>query len=323
MPPEDAAGYDPKEINVWKTEYDVITTLRESGHDVRPLGIQDELAPLRRAVEEWRPHIAFNLLEEFYGMTELDAHVVSYLELLRVKYTGCGPRGLVLARDKALAKKVLTYHRIRTAPFATFRRGTRGRLPRHLHYPVIVKGQTEESSRGISQASVVDSDERLAERVAFVHEHVGSDALVEQFIEGRELYVGVLGNRRKQVLPTWELVFENIPPGAAAIATERVKHDLKTQERWGIYQQPAEELPPEVEEYLRRASKRICRLLHLDGYARIDYRLSEDGRVYFLEANPNPEIAEREEFASAARYIGISYPELLERVLRLGLHRTR
>jgi len=323
LPPEDRSAATEKEAFEWKTEYDVITTLRKLGHEVRPLGVWDELLPIREAVTGWKPHIVFNLLEEFLGLTEFDQHVVSYLELLQAHYTGCRPRGLILARDKALSKKIVHYHRIRVPRFAVFPRGRRVRAPRELTFPLIVKSLSEEASHGIAQASVVDTPARLAERVEFIHRSIGTDAIAEQFIEGRELYACVLGNRRLQVLPIWELVFEKLAAGDAPIATARVKHNPDYQLRHGIFQQPAEGLPPGAAEAIARTSKRIYRILGLDGYARIDYRLDGEGEAYFLEANPNPEIAKSEEFASAAEAAGISYPELLQRIVGLGLNRSR
>jgi len=322
VPPDSLEGLPEKEINVWKTEYDVISTLRGLGHEVRALGVQYELGPIRDAVEEWRPTVVFNLLEEFHGETTYDLNVAAYLELLRVPYTGCNPRGLVLARGKALSKKLLHYHRIRVPAFAVFPRGRRVRRPPRVTFPLIVKSLIEHASIGIARASVVDSDEELEERVAFVPERIGTDAIAEQFIEGRELYVGVLGNTRLTVLPTWELAFTNLPPNAPVIATERAKHSLEYQDRWGVVQGPAENLPPAVAGRIASVTRRIYRTLELDGYARIDYRLAPNGELYFLEANPNPEVAEREEFAQAALYAGLSYPRLLERILRLALQRS-
>ena len=323
VPPDSLEGYTEKEIYVWKTEYDVVTTLRKLGHEVKPLGVHDELMPVRTAISEWKPHIAYNLLEEFHGMAEFDYHVVSYLELLQTRYTGCNPRGLVLARDKALSKKLLVYHRIRVPNFAVFPLGYVARRPRRLAFPLIVKSLTAESSLSIAQSSIVDSDEKLAERVRFIHQNRRTAAIVEQFIDGRELYVGIVGNRRLEVLPIWELTFENMPPRSAAIATARIKHDPEYQRKRGIYQQPAADLPLALTEHIIKTSKRIFRILDLDGYARIDYRLSPQGELYFLEANPNPEVAESEEFASAAQAAGISYPALLQRILNLGLQRGR
>jgi len=323
VPPDSLTGVSADKIFEWKTEYAVIQTLRKLGHEVRVLGVQYELLPIRDSVEEWHPHIVFNLLEEFHSITEFDQHVVSYLDLLKVPHTGCNPRGLTIARDKALSKKIAAYHRIRVPRFATFHRRRPVRRPKDLEFPLIVKSLTEEASRGISQASVVYSDDELLERITFVHTRVESDAIAEEFIAGRELYVAAFGNERVTVLPVWELLFENLAPGAAAIATARVKHNPRYQEERGIFQQQATDLPPKIIDRLVRTTRRLYHLLHLTGYARIDYRLREDGEIFFLEANPNPEIAPEEEFASAAKAAGIDYPQLLQKFLNLGLRASR
>jgi D-alanine-D-alanine ligase len=195
--------------------------------------------------------------------------------------------------------------------------------PARLALPLIVKSLSEDGSRGISQASVVDTDEKLAERVAFIHEQVGTAAIAEQYIEGRELYVGVLGNNRLRVLPVWELKFGTMGGGARHIATEKVKHDPSYQERVGIEDGPAKNLTPDVSARIQGIAKRIYRTLGLDGYARIDFRLSADSIPYFIEANPNPEIAKSQEFATAARHDGLDYPDLLHRILALGISRAK
>jgi len=323
VPPESLDGHDEKEIFAWKTEYDIVSTLRAAGHEVRALGVQHELSPIREAVEAFTPDVVFNLLEEFHGETAYDQNVASYLELLRVPYTGCNPRGLILARGKALAKKLVAFHRIRTPAFAVFPRGRKARRPARLPFPLIVKALEEHSSVGIAQASVVDTDEKLAERVEFMHQRVGTDALVEQYVEGRELYVGVLGNHRLTVLPVWELSFGTMPDSVTPIATARVKHDLEYQAKYGIASGPAADLPPAVAAAIPNVCKRIYRTLELDGYARLDFRLSAGNELYFLEANPNPEIAKQEEFALAASHVGIDYAELLERIIRLGIQRAK
>jgi D-alanine-D-alanine ligase len=323
VPPESLADLSPEEAHAVKTEFHVVKTLRKLGHDVRVLGVQYELMPIRQSVEEWDPHIVFNLLEEFHSISEFDQHVVSYLELLRVPHTGCNPRGMTITRDKALSKKIAAYHRIAVPRFATFHRRRRWRRPTDLRCPLIVKSLTEEASLGISQASVVHTDDELRDRVAFIHNKVGTDAIAEEFIEGRELYVGAFGNERVTVLPPWELLFENLAPGALAIATARVKHDPRYQEARGIYQQEATDLPAGVAERLVRTTRRLYRLLNLTGYARIDYRLRADGTLFFLEANPNPEVAPEEEFASAAAAAGVPYPQLLQKLLNLGLRASR
>ncbi len=322
VPPESTKGHSQHEINEWKTEYDVVSTLRASGHEVRPLGVHDELKPVRDEIEGWKPHVVFTLLEQFHGEVIYDQNVASYLELMRIPYTGCNPRGLMLARGKDLSKTLVHYHRIPVPAFAVFPMRRKVRRPARLALPLIVKSLSEDSSWGISQASVVDTDEKLAERVAFIHERIGTAAIAEQYIEGRELYVGILGNDRLRVLPVWELKFGSMPQGAWPIATEKVKHDPNYQERLGILDGPAKDLAPELYARIQRIAKRVYRTLELDGYARIDFRLSVDGIPYFIEANPNPEIAQSQEFATAARHDGIAYPDLLHRIVTLGMSRA-
>src|SRR5271170_3797598 len=196
VPPENLEGHTEKEIEQWRTEYDVTSTLRKSGHEVRCIGVLDSLTDLRSAIADWKPDVVFNLLEEFDGIVTYDQHVVAFLELMRQPYTGCNPRGMLLSRDKVLSKQLLTYHRIATPQFAVFRRGARVHVPKNQRFPLFVKSTVEDASLGIAQASVVDDVAKLKERIEFVHEQVKSDALVEEYIEGRELYVGVMGNER-------------------------------------------------------------------------------------------------------------------------------
>lgn len=319
-PPDDLEALSDQERYDFKMEIDVLTTLRALGHQARVLEVREELGPIRQALFEWKPHVVFNLIEAFFGLRELDQHVASYLELLRVPYTGCNPRGLVLARDKALAKTILTYHRIHVPRFDVVPSGRRVRRSKRLTFPLIVKSLTEEASVGIAQASVVWDDAELDARVKFIHDSIGGDALIEEFIDGREIYVGVLGNKRLLVLPPWELFFENTAPGAVAIATERVKHNLAYQKKHGITEGVAE-LDPLVRSRLMSMAKRIYRNLSLDGYARLDFRLRADGTAFFIEANPNPEIARKEEFAQSALKAGIKYERLIEMILKLGVRR--
>jgi len=260
----------------WRTEYDVITTLTALGHEVQALGVHDDLGEIRRLVEEWKPHIAFNLLEGFDDITIFDQNVISYLELLKLSYTGCNPRGLLLSRDKSLSKKLLHYHRIPVPEAEVFRIGRPIRRPKRLTFPLIVKSLTQEASIGISQASVVDSDEKLKERVTFIHESIGTAAIAEQYIEGRELYVGILGNQALQTLPVWELFFTNMPEGAKRIATDRVKWSVKYQKKYGIDSGAATDLPEGKAEGIQHLCKRAFRALELSGYARIDLRQSKN-----------------------------------------------
>jgi D-alanine-D-alanine ligase len=317
VPPEDTTGIDVLEAE-WKMEYDVIETLRERGHEVRVLGVHDDLAGIRPSAGFFEPHIVFNLMEAFAGVTTFDQNVVSYLELLRLRYTGCNPRGLILARDKALSKKLLAYHRIPVPDFTVVRYGRKPVLSKKMHFPLIVKSLFFEASAGISQASVVENAEQLARRVQFIHESLGTAAIVEQFIDGRELYVGVLGNERLDVFPVWEMSFAQMADNRWRIATERVKWSTQYQKKHGIMTNAAK-LDAAATDRIQRIAKRAYRALDLNGYARIDLRMDDEGRAYVLEANPNPNLAYGEDFAESGEVAGTSYEELLERIIALGI----
>ena len=320
VPPEKLDGYTEEEILEWKTEFDVVNTLREMGHEVLPLGVYDDLGDLRRATEDFKPHIWFNLLEEFHGVGVYDHHVVSYLELMKQHYTGCNPRGLLLAHDKPLAKKILSFHQIRSPGFFVVARGKKTRLPKEIDYPLLVKSASEDASLGITEASIVHNLEQLEDRVGLIHSDLNTDALVETFIQGRELYVGVIGNRQLKVYPIWEMIFENAQPGDPQIATSRVKWDIEHQKKLGIKTVRARGIPKDVEEKIRTVCKRVYKALSLSGYARIDLRLREDGEVFVIEANPNPNLSFGEDFAESAENIGITYDALLQKIITLGLN---
>ena len=318
VPPDEAPAADIPGAP-WKTEYDVVHTLKELGHELLVLPVGGDLGVLRNGLYDFKPSVTFNLLEGFDEVVTFDANIVAYLELMKARYTGCNSRGLLLGRDKAIAKKLLTYHRIPVPDFAIFPRGQRMKKPKKLPFPLFVKSLTLDASIGISQASVVETEDKLKERVQFIHEKVGTDALVEQFVDGRELYVGVLGNQRLKTLPIWELLFTKMPDDVRKIATERLKWSLAYQKKHGIVSDEAKDLPPEVEKRIGDVCKRVYRTLQLSGYARIDLRLSADGRVYVIEANPNPQLARDEDFAQSAKKAGIDYTDLIQRIVTLGL----
>jgi D-alanine-D-alanine ligase len=318
VPPDDASGYSDQEVDLWRTEYDVTTSLRAMGHEVRVLGLGDNLADLRNAITDWRPDIAFNLLEEFQGIVTYDQYVVAFLELMRLPYTGCNPRGMMISRDKVLSKQILSYHRVPTARFALLPRNRRYREPRRLEFPLFVKSATEDASLGISQASIVHDGQKLRERVEFVHEQTNSDALVEEYIEGREIYVGVLGNDRLTTLPLWELDFGTLPEARAGIATRKVKWDREYQRKHGIATGSAQDLPNGSRQRVAQLARRIYRSLYLSGYARIDLRMKPDGSVVVLEANANPNLAQTEDLAASALAMSLGYDALLERIMALG-----
>ena len=268
---------------------------------------------------DFKPHIAFNLVEGFDEVVTFDFNIVAYLELLKVKYTGCNSRGLMIGRDKSLSKKLLTYHRVPVPHFAIVPRGRRLKATKKLGFPLFVKSLTLDASIGISQASVVEDDDKLQERIKFIHEKVGTDALVESFIDGRELYVGIMGNHQLETLPIWELLFTKMPEESRKIATERLKWSLKYQKKHGIVSEEATDLSKELETRIRDVCKRVYRTLMLSGYARIDLRLSDSGAISVIEANPNPQLSRDEDFAESAEKAEIKYPELIQRILNLGM----
>jgi D-alanine-D-alanine ligase len=319
VPPESIEGLSPRQIAPFRTEHDVLTTLRGLGHEVRAVGVKTDLEVLARAIRKQRPHVCFNLVEDFAGIPSRDQHIVSYLELMNQPYTGSNPRGLTLARDKALTKKILSYHGIRVPRFEVFPVGRPIRRPAALEFPLLVKSLTEEGSVGIAQASVIHSDQQLVERVSFLHERYNTDVIAEQYIKGRELYVAVIGHRRLQTFPVWELCMAQLPASSARIATARVKWDEGYRQRHGIVSRAADNLPNALADHIASLGQEIYRALGLSGYARIDLRLTEEGEVYLLEANPNPQIARNEDFADSAAAAGISYDMLLQRILNLGL----
>ncbi len=320
VPPDDVSGMTPEQIRPFKMELDVSVALRKLGHEVRMLGLTDDLGVLRSAIEEFKPQITFNMTEAFRDIHLYDQHVVSHLELLGQSYTGCNPRGMTLARDKALTKKIMHYHRIRVPAFAVFARGRKITRPKKLTFPLLVKSINVEGSIGIAQASVVHDDQKFEERVRFIHESLQTYAIAEQFIEGRELYVGVLGNLRLTTLPAWELRFDKVPEDAPRIASRKVKFDVAYQKKWGIDSGRAEGLPEAAERALPKLCRRIYRFLGLTGYARLDFRMTPDGDLYLLEANPNPHIGKSEEFAESAEAAGMKYEHLLQEIIRLGLN---
>jgi D-alanine-D-alanine ligase len=320
VPPDDTKHQSEAELDEFRTEYDVLNTLRRLRAEVRVVGVGDQLTELRETIDAWRPDLVFNLLDEFSGIASYDHYVVAWLELIRQRYTGCNPRGMMLSRDKVLTKRVLATHRVSTPAFRLFPFGQRFREPHRLEFPLFVKSATEDGSLGIAQSSLVDDMKALRERVAFIHDEVQSDALVEEFIDGREIYVGVLGNTRLTALPPWEMDFGTLTRAETRIATRKVKWDRKYQAKHGIRTGKAQNLGDEQLELLGRLAKRTYRALYMSGFARMDFRLRDDGRVFLIEANANPNLSKGEDLADSASATGMSYTALIKRIVQLGMN---
>lgn len=318
IPPENVDELTEDQILPFKNELHVSRALKAMGHEVGFVGVDQDMRVVRAAIEEVKPHCAFNLVVEMHGYSMFEPHVVSYLELLQQPYTGCNPRGLMLAHDKALTKKILAFHRIPIPEFIVFPYGRTKVKTRGISYPMFVKSLIEEGSEGISQASLVNNEEALIERVEFVHRKTKGAAIAEQYIAGREIYVGVIGNQRLETCTPWELFMEKLPDGAPNIATSRIKWNRKYQKKMGVVTREAH-LTKEERTLVDHLSRRIYRVLNLSGYARLDFRLTEDGAFYLLEANPNPDISEDEDLAQAAKHSGHNYEQLLQKILNLGI----
>jgi len=320
-PPADQDYTEEFKREEWFTEAAVVETLQLAGHQVRTLGIYDDIGTLLTDLKTNPTDVVFNLTEVFRGKAHLDKNIPAFLDLVGVPYTGCGPDGLILCNNKALSKKILTYHRIKVPRFQTYRRGNRIWMPSRLSFPLVVKPLREEASTGISQASFVRDEERFRERVRFIHDKLGMNAIAEEYIEGKELYVSILGNRRLAALPIREMKFGEVPEGEPCLATYSAKWDDKYRERWGISNCFAAGIAPGVAEKIHRICKRAYRALRIDGYARFDCRLTPQDELYILEANGNPELAQGDEFAESAKKAGLTYDRLLQRIIRLGLSR--
>lgn len=307
----------------WKTESNVLAALAELGHSVEHLAIFDDLNLLRQKLDSFQPDVIFNLADQFKNNRAFDQNIASFLEMHGIVFTGCGSTGLTLCKHKAISKKILGYHRIRVPEFTVIPRGKRCARPARLKFPILVKPLKEEASYGIAQASFVETDAQFKERVLFIHEKHNNDAIAEEYIAGREFYVSLLGNHQLTVLPIRELVFKEVPPDEPKIATYRAKWDEEYRKRWGLQNQFAKDLDPVLAKQIAQTCKRIYRLLTIDGYARLDLRVTPANEIYFIEANPNPILAADEDFAQSALKAGLAYPQLIERIIRTGLKTVR
>lgn len=315
---------DPHDYNeLWqseigKTEAHVRQALLHLGHEVTPFGIHDELELLIETLKTGAFDLVFNLCEAFRNERKLEPNIVSLFEMLDVRFTGSSSKGLRLCKDKGLTKEILGFHRIRTPRFVVAKKSRPLRSLKKFQFPAFIKPLQLESSEGISQYSFASNEKEALSRMQYIHERLGVDAIIEEYIEGRELYVGVIGNEKLTVLPPRELFFREIPDGEPKFATFRAKWDEEYRKKWGISSGNAAHLSPELQKRLQEVCKRIYRLLQIRGYGRIDLRLKENGEIYFIEANPNPSIAKDEDFALSAQKSGISYDETINKIITLS-----
>ncbi len=301
------------------TENDVYRALLANGYEVRLLGLFNDIRPLLEEIDEFRPDVVFNLVEVFANQTHLEKNVAALLEMIGIPYTGARADTLFICNNKALSKRILRFHRLRVPRFQVFYRRYRIWRPKTIKLPAIIKPLCEEASRGISQASVVDNDESFVDRIRFIHTNMNMDAIAEEYVEGRELYVGVMGIRRLLVLPPREMKFGQLPEEEPRIATYKAKWDDQYRERWNIRSEFAGKLANGVWNQIQETCKRAYRALNVRSYLRFDIRVTPDNRVTIIEPNANPCIARIDEFAQSAEKIGLGYDCLIQRIVLMAL----
>jgi D-alanine-D-alanine ligase len=303
------------ETEDWEAERDCYHALQKLGHEVKTVAIFNDLAPLFACVTDFKPDVIFNQVDHFNNLSLHDRAIASVFDLLNVAYTGSGPAALMLCKDKALTKELLTAHRIKVPQFTVFGVGKKIIVKQRTRFPQIVKPLSEEASYGIAKASLVSTPEDMAERIHYIHEQCKQDAIAEEYIEGTELYASIIGNERLDVFPLRQCTFPT-EEGAPHFATFKVKWDPEYRKKWGIKYEFASLNDKKLEKKITALAKRAYRVLRLQGYGRLDMRLTADGNVYVIEANPNPYIAKDEDFALSARKAGYSYEELISRIIK-------
>ena len=312
-------GYDYKEEfadpdNMY-TEKDVLGALKDLGHEVSLLGIYNDISPLFEEIKENPPDVIFNMMEVFNDQTHLEKNLAALLEIIGLPFTGSSSGVLYLCNNKALHKKIFNYHRIKFPKFHDFSKGQRVFLPAKFTLPAIIKPLCEEASRGISQASIVETPEAFLERVKFIQQNMGLDAIAEEYINGRELYVTVLGCKPMTILPPREMVFKKMSQEQPHIATYKAKWDDNYRKRWGIDSVVVKDLDKTILKNINDICRRAYRALDARSYLRFDMRLTPEGEPYIIEPNANPCIAKIDEMAQSAKLAGIDYSELIQFVL--------
>jgi D-alanine-D-alanine ligase len=316
LKPEQYADY--MKTDDWASEAHILATLKKLGYEAVPLGVHDDLDLLISEMRRHQPDLIFNLSEAFRGDRQFEPHIVSVIELLGIPYTGASPQALKICKDKGLAKKILSYHRVKVPHFLISRKASPLRTLGELRFPVFIKPLNLEASEGISQLSFAGTKKDALERVRYLHDRFETDVIVEEYISGRELYVGVIGNERLSSFPPRELFFREVPEGEPRFASFKAKWDDDYRKKWGIKTGTAN-LSEDVRDKLDELCKKIYRVLGLSGYGRVDLRLTPEGEIYCIEANPNPSIEKDGDFALSAIKSGMSYEELIQKIINLGL----
>jgi len=294
---------------------EVADILRRADHDVSGLAI-DGTPECLRALTQQKPDLIFNLVESFGEDNTKEPHVAAYYDLLGLPYTGSGPRGLTLAMDKAVAKKILGFHNVVSPKFAVFWRGRLDWDAHDVDFPVIVKPLREDGSIGIGFNALVANIKELMERIDELTREFSGPVLIEQYIDGREIYMGVIGNSPPEALPAVELDLSHLPPGTPKIAGTEVKWNEGTRAYRGSKVR-IPKLPTAVRETMERYALTAFQALGLRDYARIDFRLAKD-TVYLIEVNPNPYLHSGAEFIRGARAAGRTQRDMISEIVELA-----
>ncbi|HEX4961953.1 MAG TPA: ATP-grasp domain-containing protein [Thermoanaerobaculia bacterium] len=309
---------DPKSYDMVADQ--VAAALAEKGHKASVLGVYDDVRKLVSGISRRQPDLIFNLLESFGKSTAGDFAIAGVLDLLNLRYTGGGPGELYLRQDKGLAKKVLAFEQIPYPHFAVFSQNSDFETAGNLRMPLFVKPLTADASIGIDGDSLVRDTTSLMKRVLTIHEKVKDSALVEEYVEGRELYVGVLGNREPLALPPIEVDFTGFPEGEPRILGTKAKWKKNSAEYKGTKSVLAE-VPDELRAKLQKTAVEAYRALRVRDYGRVDLRLTETGDIYVIEVNASCYLEKESEFAMAAEAAGIEFPDLVERIANLAIER--
>lgn len=295
--------------------------LAENGHATRSLAVDDAVQPLIDELTKEQPELVFNLAESFRGKSALESNVAALLNLLDLRYTGSSPAGLILAGDKTLTKKVLAFHGIQSAKFATMYRGQVD-WSGDIKFPLLVKPPQEDASLGITQKSVVNDVKELLDVISSTQQEYQSPVLVEEFIDGREFYVGVIGNSKVEALPIIELDFSKFPAGLPKIASWEAKWGDDGDEKGAQFEGTKSIFPTDLSEELTNKIQQVAidsfQALRLRDYARVDLRVTAEEEVYVIEANPNCYLEQNSEFARSAQKAGLEYPALISRIVELA-----
>jgi D-alanine-D-alanine ligase len=307
-------------LQEYKTaEANVLASLERLGHEVATMAVFDNVANVFDKIKSFAPDVVFNQCESFYDNRAHEPNIPALLDLMKIRYTGSGPDGLLLCKDKALAKELLSHHHVRVPRFVVSHLKSPLRRLQHFGYPAFVKPIGQEASDGIAKASFVRDEREAIDRLRFLHQKFSSDAMIEEYIEGREIYVSVLGNRRRVVFPPREIFFENVPDDEPKFATSHAKWNDAYRKKWGIINGPAAELPETLRKDLHKLARNVYAWLRIRGFGRIDIRLSPRNEMFVIEANPNPSLAAEDDFAQSANAEGLTYDALIQEILNAAL----